>query len=371
MLAAAIAAVLLGCTFASAAPPPGKGGGGGGGGGGDTATYMLVDLQGFSGNPDGEFQSDATALSEPGETGTVLVVGASRIASDASHPALWTVQPDGTFTIEDIAIDGDQTGTRASDVNDLGVITVNQGYGPNGAWVLVPGRTPQDLGPTAKANAVNNFGEIVGWGTNMALWTLDADGLIEAETSLGEFNPSDISDAGVMAGKVPNSDGVYGIAAVAAFDEGQLHVQTLGVPEGFDVSEATAISRDGAWICGTASAIEVIDGDYYFLDEAFVWSQETGMILLGTLGGGSSVALGVNDAGKVVGWSEIAGGKYNRSGFLWESGRMVDLNKLHDAGSGVHLDLATGISDSGHVVGVAKFSRPSKGLKGVLLIPNG
>jgi len=50
------------------------------------------------------------------------------------------------------------------------------------------------------------------------------------------------------------------------------------------------------------------------------------IIDLGTLGGGSSVALGINDKGQVVGSADTPQGQ--RHAYLWENGQMIDLGTL-------------------------------------------
>ena len=104
--------------------------------------------------------------------------------------------------------------------------------------------------------------------------------------------------------------------------------------------------------------------------EAFVWSENTGMIGLGTLGGATSRGLGVNNAGQVVGWSDTGGGKHSQAAFLWQAGQMLELNLLADTGGKIHLQLAKDINDAGHIVGLMDISRPVSETHGFLLIPN-
>ena len=68
---------------------------------------------------------------------------------------------------------------------------------------------------------------------------------------------------------------------------------------------------------------------------------------LGTLGGTSSEALGISDAG-IVGWSQDAGGQMRA--FLYQNGAMQDLTQLV-AAPGWSFEIANAISDSGHIVG--------------------
>jgi probable HAF family extracellular repeat protein len=66
---------------------------------------------------------------------------------------------------------------------------------------------------------------------------------------------------------------------------------------------------------------------------------------LGTLGGRSSAASAVNDAGQVVGASEMPDRRWHA--FLHDGARMVDLGALIGYGN----SYATGINAAGHVVG--------------------
>jgi probable HAF family extracellular repeat protein len=75
---------------------------------------------------------------------------------------------------------------------------------------------------------------------------------------------------------------------------------------------------------------------------------------LGTLGGPSSVAMGLNESRQVVGWSSIPGCTVNghpcRRAFLWDGGVMTDLGVL----AGDEESMARAINESGLVVGTSE-----------------
>jgi probable HAF family extracellular repeat protein len=77
---------------------------------------------------------------------------------------------------------------------------------------------------------------------------------------------------------------------------------------------------------------------------AFLWSSTTGMQDLGSIGGGSSYANGINNAGQVVGYYESS---TTYRAFLWKANSgMQDLGTL-----GGDFAIASGINSSGEVVG--------------------
>lgn len=117
---------------------------------------------------------------------------------------------------------------------------------------------------------------------------------------------------------------------------GATEVTVLPAPAGLD-AEAVAIN-DAGQIAGTV-------WDASGATHAVLW-QNGQMHDLGTLGGASSRANAINNAGQIVGWSEAAGRQAGHLAFLWEDGTMRDLGTLR----GQHSE-AYAINDHGQIVG--------------------
>lgn len=85
---------------------------------------------------------------------------------------------------------------------------------------------------------------------------------------------------------------------------------------------------------------------------AFLYSDGT-MQDLGSLGGNSSIAYGINNNGQVVGKSDINGGSISHA-FFYSSGIMQDLGTLGGSASAAY-----GINDSGNIVGLSNMTGDS------------
>jgi probable HAF family extracellular repeat protein len=94
---------------------------------------------------------------------------------------------------------------------------------------------------------------------------------------------------------------------------------------------------------------------------AFFWTG-SGMQDLGTLGGTSSFAYGINGWGDVVGCSFVAESE-NTHAFLWMGSGLFDLNGLLAANSGWVLNEAYGINDSGQIVGMGTYQGQSRAFR--------
>jgi probable HAF family extracellular repeat protein len=108
-----------------------------------------------------------------------------------------------------------------------------------------------------------------------------------------------------------------------------------------------------------------LQGDTDF--HAFRWTRETGMQDLGTVPGDvSSVAVGINDSGQIVGSSINA--SFSPRAFLWQNGNMIDLNTLVPADSPLYLFTACIINAVGEITGIA-IDQSSGDFHGYVAVP--
>jgi len=249
--------------------------------------------------------------------------------------------------------------------------------------VMTPLRTLG--GNNGSANNINNAGQIVGMAENATTDpTCPATGAQKLQFEPVVWENGKIQQLPTVAG---DPDGV----AFAINDSGQVvgasgNCTTFGTITLVNLSPLHALLWQAGTVTdlgtlggtGHGNGIEAVDlnnkgqvvgnsdlaGDTNF--HGFLWTQATGMQDLGTLSGDvNSLAIGINDAGDLVGVSLDA--KFNPRAFFWRNGVMTDLNSLAPADSPLFLITGCSINSQGQIIGIAVDSTGA--LHGYLATP--
>ncbi len=283
-------------------------------------------------------------------------------------------------------------------INNLGQVIVGQkGVG----WIWEEGQLTE-VKDSTWAYQMNNSGQVVGrylsenWTDNAYVWENGT------RTDLGYFGgisslASDINEAGQIVGKfnitkekfnpflwqngkmidlgtlgfnggaqgINNRGQVVGYSGLAfgithAFQWANGNMIDLGTLPGYNGSTAYDINDSGQAIGYSWNTITKES-------HATLWSN--GQVTdLGTLGGNISAAVDINNKGQVVGFGNTTGNGGLNHGFIWEDGKMADVNSLIAADSGWFLQQINGINDLGQIVGQG-INKASGKQHGFLLNP--
>jgi probable HAF family extracellular repeat protein len=220
------------------------------------------------------------------------------------------------------------------------------------------------------ATAINDRGEIVGWAENkthdptcVSPQVLQFEAVIwgPKKGQIMQLSPFGNDPDGAATG-INDQGQVVGISGICQNAVGNLSAKHAllwvnGVP--------TDLGNLGGVAWNTPMAINNRGQVVGFSDRqgdkngnnpnfhAFLWTKEKGIQDLGTLRGDRlSEALGINNKGQIVGVS-YAAGFTNPRAFIWENGKITDLNSLVSSDSGLTLQVAQEINDSGVIVGQA------------------
>ncbi len=189
-------------------------------------------------------------------------------------------------------------------------------------------------------------------------------GQVTGASRIDDFSPQhafvwdpitkNMTDLGVVFGGdstlgwgINNSGQVSGSSANRAFvwDPVTLTVTNLGTLGG-NYSTGFQINNFGQ-VTGAA------DGNSEM--HAFMWDPTTkSMMDLGSLGGNISAGYGINDAGQVTGYLTIAGNSIQHA-FVYENGKMYDLNTLVQLATGEYLERSYSINELSQIVAVSNF----------------
>ena len=195
--------------------------------------------------------------------------------------------------------------------------------------------------------SVNDSGTVLGYSFDTSVFSYRTF-LYDATNGLRDLGTPLLTSDG---GAINNAGTIAGTANLHAttYDRGGLHdLGTLGGGTSF----AKAINNAGEVV--GYSAVD-LPGDSAL--HAFLYNARTGMADLNSLGGLApnyySVATAINDRGQVAGYFGTAV-EGESSAFLFDSAfGLMDLNDLVDpvSAAGWRLDIALGINDAGQIVG--------------------
>jgi probable HAF family extracellular repeat protein len=268
----------------------------------------------------------------------------------------------------------------------------------NGKLTQLPG-----LGGNNSIGGGNNDrGQIVGWAENTVHdpTCVSGGGLVQVlqfeaviwEMKEGQWQvrqlppyPGDpdsaataINDAGQVAGisgTCDNAIGAYSAIHAVLWQNGSpIDLKNLG---GHGWNTPVAINNRGV-IAGFANQSgDLASGSLAFIPEAFVWTQEGGMVGLGTLAGDAiSEATDINLEGQVVGVSYSDVNFDNPRAFIYQNGGMTALNALLTKGDQASFFISStgGINDLGEIAAQANLISGgvvTSTLHAVLLVPTG
>ena len=311
---------------------------------GQPPAYRFTDLGSL-----GASESQAAALNSHGE-----VVGWTLDVVPIPGPGLgdpWFREEWRIFRYRNGAMQTLGSG-QAFDINDSGWITGHRG-GLSGQAFIYRDNRFENLGAALGSQystgfGINDRGEVTGWaqyevpGPNgFSNAFLYADG--RARDVRGFDRGEAINDRGQIAANRNQQAFLYSNGVLKALGD-------LSPDPNPDWAGALDVNDRGQ-VVGYAGTGQF--GQFGYTYHAFLYSDGR-MQDLGTLGGQSSEATAVNNAGHIVGQAGNVAGDTGGVPFLYRDGRMYELGTLlTDRAGGVELLFATDINDAGQIVGTA------------------
>ncbi len=314
-------------------------------------SYSFIDLGSFGGN------TIAKAVNAAGQ-----VAGSSFLVSGDNHAFLWQ-----NGVISDIGTLGGTTSV-GNDINDLGMIVGNSQLAESTdaqlvahAYVWQSG-IMTDLGTLggtfSSASGINNHGQIVGYAmladgatTHGVVWEngaiYDLNSLVPANSGW-QFNGLTtfaINDNGQIVGqgsinghshafRLSDNDGIFGNGGAVITDLGTIGGSRSGA---YSINNSGQVAGWSYARDGTRHAVRYSGSTLSDLKSLYQ----------------NSFANSINDGGQVVGGSDYRGWTLASQwhAFMWQNGKMTDLNQQLPSGSTWTLEIAYDINKSGRIVG--------------------
>jgi probable HAF family extracellular repeat protein len=321
-----------------------------------TPAYTFTDLGGLP-NPN-SVASEARAINDSGQ-----VVGLSYVTRPSGtvyHPVVWAKDATGKYVITDLGTLGGNSG-KALGINSQGeIVGIAQGADTTGYGFLIRPLTLnesrvwyQDLNHDGINDLMTNLGAVTGQAisdnTQIAafyqLVQFDAVGDEVVTTLPNGGEGVAINDNRQVAGDVNYGAAVWQVDASGNV----LSMLTLTPLSGNPYSKAVCINTLGQAAGYSYHPVSTMSISM----RATLWQGGATPTDLGSLGGGTSDASGINTVSgvlQVVGEASLSN-KSNRA-FVWKNGAMTNLNTLISA-SGVTLERANAINAQGQIVGNA------------------
>jgi probable HAF family extracellular repeat protein len=219
------------------------------------------------------------------------------------------------------------------------------------------------------AAGVNNRGQVVGWAENGVLDStcnnappvnqylqfeavIWGPGLTEM-TQLPPY-PGDPDSAATAINDLGQVVGISGICENAVGDQSATHAVL------WENGRVINLGNLGAQVWNTPVSLNNHGQVIGFANntsgnpQGFLWTKAKGMQALPYIGDDNQgVAYDINELGRIVGISNGGTEPYSARAFLYENGKMNDLNELAVGDTSLYLLLAQGINDAGEIVGTA------------------
>jgi probable HAF family extracellular repeat protein len=207
------------------------------------------------------------------------------------------------------------------------------------------------------AFAINRHGQVAGVARTEAglrravLWS--AGGMVDLDAAWPERSSvaTCLSDGGPVAGNAEWD----GLRRATLWADGT--AIDLGALPGAQISHASGIN-DCRWVVGHSGPVESQQVGQH---RPFIW-RDGRMRELPNPGGGTGNALGINDAGQVVGTITNEAGQQHAA--LWEGDELFDLNQVAPQRSGWVLEEAVAINNLGWIIGNGRRAVPDPTVPG-------